>query len=638
MAQLTTTDEKDGNFASLSTLIRRHQDYWTNKAREREETEVARRYYDGDQLTPEQLQVLRDRGQPAVVYNEIQPQIDGIVGTVERLRQDPKAYPRTPAHEDGAEVATSVLRYAMDTVQWQYLTPRVARAAGIDAVAGVEMSFVEGDNGDPDIQLKTVDAETFFYDPRSIEQDFSDARYMGVSKWVDIDVAKSMFPDHAEAIEALGTQGFGQEEWNLNQRQNLWVITNERKIRLVEHWYIRGGEWKFAFYTGNLLLDEGNSPFYDEKGRTISRYIVFSAHVDWEGDRYGFVRNLKPIQDEINSRRSLGLHALNAKRVYIEAGSVDNEQELAQRINSPTGIVILPPGAKVREENNAAQAAGNLEMLQEAKSQMDRRGLSPPVAVDGGAPKDLSGRAIQLLQQAALGKIGPFLIAFRDWKMRVYRAVWNNIQRHWTAERWIRVTDSDGMADFLPVNRIDMSTGIPTLQNPLGSLDVDIIIDEGPDTVTLMQDVFDTLVALADRGVPVPPEAVLEMANLPGSVKKKITGILEQAQQRPNPEAQAMQAKMELEQAKLQMDMQAKQADIQLERERAAINAEASRIKAENDMQLAREKAANDMQIEREKAANQMEIDRMKADAAIAMQAARTNAQMAASQAAAIGS
>lgn len=623
MAQPTTTDERDGDFASISTLIRRHQDYWTNKANERAETETARRYYDGDQLTPEQLQVLKERGQPAVVYNEIQPQIDGIVGTVERLRQDPRAYPRTPGHEDGAEVATNVLRYAMDRVQWQFLTPRVARAACIDAVAGVEMSFVEGDNGDPDIALKTIDAETFFYDPRSVEQDFSDARYMGVSKWVDIDVAKSMFPDHAEALEAIATQGFGQEEWNLNQRQNLWVITNERKIRLVEHWYIRGGEWKYAFYTGNLLLDEGVSPFYDERGRTISRYIVFSAHVDWEGDRYGFVRNLKPIQDEINSRRSLGLHALNTKRVYIAAGSVEDEQKIAEEINKPTGIIVLPPNAEVKEASNVEQAAGNLEMLQEAKQQMDRRGMSPPVAVDGGAPKDLSGRAIQLLQQAALGKIGPFLIAFRDWKMRVYRAVWNNIQRYWTSERWIRVTDADGLADFLPVNRIDVSSGVPQLVNPLGSLDVDIIIDEGPDTITLMQDVFDTLVALADRGVPVPPEVVLEMSNLPGSMKQKILGILQEASQKPNPEMLMQQARMEMEKAKADMDMQAKAATIQLEREKSAIEVERSRLKAAADIELAREKAAADMQIEREKAANQMEIERLKAEASMALQAAR---------------
>ena len=32
---------------------------------------------------------------------------------------------------------------------------------------------------------------------------------------------------------------------------------------------------------------------------------------------------------------------------------------------------------------------------------------------------------------------------FKGWKVRVYRAVLNAIQRHWTAERYIRVTDDD---------------------------------------------------------------------------------------------------------------------------------------------------------------------------------------------------
>ncbi len=102
----------------------------------------------------------------------------------------------------------------------------------------------------------------------------------------------------------------------------------------------------------------------------------------------------------------MGLHALNTKRVYITAGSVDDEQKVAEEINKPTGIIVLPPNAEVKEASNVEQAAGNLEMLQEAKQQMDRRGLSPPVAVDGGAPKDLSGRAIQLLQQARSARSG----------------------------------------------------------------------------------------------------------------------------------------------------------------------------------------------------------------------------------------
>lgn len=641
MALLTTKARGDdeGDFASLQTLVRRHQDYWTNKDSERKETRLARQYYDGDQLSPEQLETLRKEGRPPVVYNEIQPNIDGVVGTVERLRQDPKAFPRTPKHEQGAEVATAVLNYALDACNWKAMTPRVAKSGALDAVAGVELAFVEGDQGDREISLKPIDAETFFYDPRSIENDFSDALYLGVSKWLDVDAAKAMFPDKAQEIEDISTQGGYQEEWNLNDRQNLWVMTNERKIRIVEQWYKRGGKWKYAFYTGSMILRQGDSEFIDEKGKPISRYIVFSANVDFEGDRYGFVRNLKPIQDEINSRRSLGLKALMTTRVYIERGTVDDVEEIRREVNRLDGVIQYPSGAKIDERDNAAKASGNLEMLQEAKMQMDRRGLSPPVSAEGGAPKDLSGRAIQLLQQAALARIGPFLLSYRDWKIRVYRTMWNQIRRFWQAERWIRVTDDDGLADFLPVNAISFDEmGMPVIQNQLGSLDVDIIIDEGPDSVTLMQDTFDTLVQLSGNGAPIPPDIILEMSNLPGSVKKKITDRLQQAQQQPNPEVQAQQAKLQLEQQKLQMDMQAKQADAQieaqasetkmrLEQDRAAAEMQTSRFRAEFEMQIAREKAEQEMQIERDRASAQLEIERTKAEASIAMGAMKASAQ-----------
>jgi hypothetical protein len=44
------------------------------------------------------------------------------------------------------------------------------------------------------------------------------------------------------------------------------------------------------------------------------------------------------------------------------------------------------------------------------------------------------------------------------------------------------------------------------LVNMLGNIDVEIKVDEGPDTETVMGDVFDLLMALSQNNVPVPPE------------------------------------------------------------------------------------------------------------------------------------
>lgn len=613
MAQNISAPSDDKKYASLSTLRRRYDDYLKSKRDERDEEERSDRYYHGDQWTADEIQKLKDRNQPVVTDNRIQPNVDGVVGVVEKLRQDPKAYARTPKHEQGAEIATYALNFALDENRWKDFTPVIAREGAIKAVVGIELSLEKGDHNDPDIKIDRV-LEGFFYDPRSIKEDLSDARYMGVAKWVDLDRAKEMFPEHAQQLEDLAETGDGFATEDLTEREQIWAQVNEKRLRLVEQWYKHHGQWCYCFFTGNTKLEEGTSPFKDEKGNTFPRYIMFSSSIDHDGDRYGLIRNLIPMQDEVNHRRSKALHALNTIRVYLETGAVDDPHELRAQINKNDGLVIVPPGAVVTEKSNAEQAQGNLEMLQEAKQALQTAGISPQLLGEAGS--DQSGRAIALLQQAALAQLGPFIVNWRGWKMRVYRAVWNLVQQYWTSERWIRVTDDEGLAQFLPVNQMVMGPNGPVMQNPLGSLDVDIIIDEGPDTVTQMQDVYQAL-----SNIPgVPPQVIIEMANLPHSIKKRILGMMEQASKAPSPEAQAAQAKLHIEKQSAQQALEVKRAEFELERQKQAATLEAQREKSLAEMQLKREQAAFDMHLERERAEHELELARLKAMAGIAIQ------------------
>jgi hypothetical protein len=95
---------------------------------------------------------------------------------------------------------------------------------------------------------------------------------------------------------------------------------------------------------------------------------------------------------------------------------------------------------------------GQLEMLQEAKNEIENFGPNP--ALIGQGLEDSSGRAIQLLQQAGIAELGPYLSAYKNWKNRVYRDIWNIIQRYWTSERWIRVTDDQNLAQFFQINKL----------------------------------------------------------------------------------------------------------------------------------------------------------------------------------------
>jgi hypothetical protein len=313
---------------------------------------------------------------------------------------------------------------------------------------------------------------------------------------------------------------------------------------MVEMWYIHRGEWRWCIFTSTHKFASGESPFVDEKGKTFCKYIMGSVNVDHDGDRYGFVRNLKSLQDEVNARASKGLHLLNTRRVKMAKGAVDDVDALRREMIRPDGVIIHNPGIELEFDDQKTQVdlQGQLEFLAEVKTEIENFGPNP--ALIGEGIENKSGRAIALLQQAGIAELGPFILSFRGWKVRFYRAVWHSVKKYWTAERWIRVTDDEDQAKFIGLNQtkdpktglpfIDPTTGEPVVQNSIGALDVDIIIDEGPDTMNIVQETHETLKALAQSGAQVPPAVLIETSDLPSATKKKIVDMLEKANQ-PSP-------------------------------------------------------------------------------------------------------
>jgi hypothetical protein len=130
--------------------------------------------------------------------------------------------------------------------------------------------------------------------------------------------------------------------------------------------------------------------------------------------------------------------------------------------------------------------------------------------------------------------------------------------------------------------------GQPTIQNMVGSLDVDILIDEGPDTANLMQDAYEII----KDDPTIPWQIKLKFMPMPESFRKTLESDLAQQAQQPDP-------KMQAEQIKAQATQQTSQASVQV----AQVKAQAETYNAQQDA-LARQQ---DQQLEREKAAAERE-------------------------------
>jgi hypothetical protein len=535
----------DGDALSLIKLRKQFNSYASVKDPEIMEARQSWRYYHNKQWTKEELRKLRMRKQPEITLGVIQRKADGIVGTIRRLRTDPKAFPRTEKEGPGAEVATQAIRYVCDSSHWEEIEAEACRDGVVGGINVAELEIVSGDQGDPDIAIRHVDPRTYFYDPRSTKPDFSDARFMGTYKWCSMDELEEIFPGAGEKIASGDNDGGVATSYD-QDRDQLWTDDRDR-VRLVDHWYIKGGQWQWCLHVGTKLLDSGVSPFVDDHGKTQCKYEACSNNVDDDGDRYGYVRVWKGGQDVVNHAHSKGLHIANTRQVWIEDNALPEDgdvEKLRREAAKPDGVVVLPTGTL--SNGGLKIETGDSEFLKQqwffdgAMNFITNYG--PNAALIGDMPKSASGRAIALQQQAGLAELGPFLKNFRAWKLNIYRKVWFAIRKYWQAERWLRVTDDDKVTGFLGINQlaVDPNTGQPVVQNALSAIDVDILLDEGPDTETVMGDTNDMLMALAQNGVPVPPEAIIETSGLPSSQKDKLIGIIQQSQQ---PDPMAEQAK-----------------------------------------------------------------------------------------------
>lgn len=538
-------DDDDDTFLPVRTLRSQYLDYLDSKIEEIEEQKDSRRYYHGAQLTADQLRILKARHQPVQVWNRVGRKINGIVGIIERNRSDPKAEGRDPKSEAGAEVATQSVRYVLDANQFKdALNPLILLQAGIEAIAGVQLVLQQGDKGDPDVGLHWVIGDEYFYDPRSYQFNFKDNRYEGIAKWLDLDAAVEMFPKKRDLLEGL-FQGDSDLTTNAD-REIKWIISTSKRLRMVEHWYKYKGRWCWAFYCANTLLDQGVSPFVDDRANSESSFEMFSAAIDQDGDRYSFVRNFKGPQDALNQGKSKTLALANSRRAISEKGAVDDVEIARRELARHDGWVEKNKGFDLKVEDTHPDIATFSAFTDGAIKELDGFANANLASLGGPGVAQLSGKALEILREPGMAELGPFVLGHRAFKLGLYRKIWNAVQRHWTAERWIRVNSNEKIAKFIQLNGVDLDPfGRPVLVNAVGALDVNIVLDTGPDIISMMQETYDML-----KGYPpgtFPPQVLIEMnPNLPRSEKDRLAQMMAPKPQQQDPAA-LMAKKLHLE-------------------------------------------------------------------------------------------
>jgi hypothetical protein len=541
----------------------------TNEARTEQEKDQD--YYDTHgQATAEIRHVLKARGQPLVIDNRIAPAIDGILGVLESGKTDPRAFPRNPGAQAAADVATKMLRYVSDKARW---TKTRMDCASDYLIHGITAAIVEYDGAD--VRVNQGRWETFFYDPKSRDPDFADAKYMGFATWMYADEVAAN-PEWAERVRAMGdittvADTALEATWDDKPESRImWVDRRRNRVLVVEIYYRAAQGWLRAVYCAAGTLEFGPSPYRDVRtGATRCPIEAQSFKVDRQNNRYGPIRSMRYMQDEVNARRSRGLHLLNSRQIQqVDPGTPPVDADTA-RVEMARADGVVPPGYQAVPTTDIA--SGNLAMLAEAKESLQRM-VPVAIAQDLREGSAASGRARQVAQQAGLTQFGRGFGQFADFEERVYRQMWQCAQQFKRDPEWIRITDNPRAVEFLQINEVvgyqpaigpdGQPVMQPVVNNRPAEMDMDIIIATTPDTVALEQEVFEAVMQLIQSGIdPLSPvfEVVLELAPLPDKTRllERVKALKEQVQQQ---QAQQMQQQTALQGAMAQAELEEKQA------------------------------------------------------------------------------
>lgn len=561
----------------LQTLIDHFETFLDSTDEARADSELCRDYKDHKQWSDDEADTLEQRGQAAVVNNRIAPKVKFMVGEQQRRRRDPKAYPRTPKHENTADAVTDSLRYVCDNNDFKHTSSEVFENQVVEGT-GACIIEVEEINGEYEIQQNYISWDRLYYDPHSRRKDFADAKYTGIVLWLDQEDVIEMFPDKKDEIDTIMMSGTSRTTEDTYEDRPLWIDRKRKRLKVCQHYFLHKDVWHVAFFTDSTYLMEPKpSPYQDEFGDPENPMELQSAFIDRDNNRYSEVKGYIWMQDEINHRHSKFLHFLSTRQTWSSGEVVKDTQRIKEELSKPNGHIEFEYGKWGEDFGTLPtgdMAQGQFVLLQDAKNEIDA--ISVNAALSGKEERNLSGRALIAKQQGGLTELGPIYDQHKSWELRVYRKTWNRIKQFWNKDKWIRVTDDERNLRWVGLNQpvtyeqllqekiqdketppqlkeqaaMVLQSNDPRLQqiaevqNYVPEIDVDIILEDGDDSITIQQEQFAVLAQFAqaypDR---VPFEMLVELSSLPqkDKIMDKMRGDISPEEQQARAEAQEIQ-------------------------------------------------------------------------------------------------
>ena len=457
-----------------------------------------------------------------VTVNKIGPKVNFLLGIESTTRVDPRAYPRTEKHEDDSDLATDALNFATDEADYEFKRSYATKHQVVEGTGGTMLGVLDllvHEKRRIVFTLDPIEWDRIWYDPRSRQPDYADARYTGIVVWRDFEEVrddpiykgKEDILQQTQGAFADANMGFWGD--SMDDAPRRWYDEKSGRIQILECYWREWVKGKLVWWGGHFtragwIIDPFVIPFRDHFDLTWNPMELVSGFVDREGFRYGVVRWMRSPQDEINKRRSKLMHHLSTNQVLYEEQAIDDIEEFMEEVAKPDGKLRTNRNAlaegRVVVRGTGEMAQGQMEVYNAATAELEAVG--PGGA--GDAPAS-SAREFTARQEAGTMQMQPIFQNLRRFDLNVFKKLWWLIRQNWKEDMWLRVRDEEDNKGyrFVRINK-------PTTK---GRRVIDLIV-RGSDPQEAITDVFG-------------PSAGPAAARVYGQLVEQFTQVAQAAQQ-----------------------------------------------------------------------------------------------------------
>ncbi|PUD87816.1 portal protein [Helicobacter pylori] len=400
----------------------------------------ARKYYNGNQIPPDVLKIILERGQTPIVENMFKVIVNKILGyrieSISEIRLSPKQ------EEDRAlsDLLNSLLQVFIQSENYDKAIIERDKNLLIGGLGVIQLWVIEDKDKNIEIDIKALKPESFVIDYFSTDKNALDARRF--HKMLEITEQEAMILFKGTTI-------------------NYNYTNNEKIATIIESWYKEYNE-ETQNYEWNRYLWSKSAGIYKSELKPFKNgacpFIVAKLYTDELNHYYGLFRDIKPMQDFINYAENRMGNMMGSFKAMFEEDAVVDIAEFVETMSLDNAIAKVRPNAlkdnKIQFMNNQADLSA-LSLMAEQKRQLLRllAGLNDESL--GMAVNRQSGVAIAQRRESGLMGLQTFVKATDDMDRLVFKLAVSFICEYFTKEQVFRIVDKKLGNRYFKINSSD---------------------------------------------------------------------------------------------------------------------------------------------------------------------------------------